>query len=143
MTMPCLKLQDYCSQCPWVLDRPLSTHASTRDFWTLTDKCGLVSCGVTAPFSWILMHRFCMCPSESLESLLCSIMTFYWLEIAFSPSGIKIYYMFVIHLYGYIILAGHILYYIYVIYLHDTFFWHGNFFCNLLLQNFNQDFVLH
>ena len=26
-------------------------------------KSGLVSCGVTAPFSWVLVHtRFCLCP---------------------------------------------------------------------------------
>ena len=126
MTMPaCLKLQDYCSQCPWVLDRPLSTHASTRDFWTLTDKCGLVSCGVTAPFSWILVCTGFVCAlQESLESLLCSIMTFYWLNNIFPPSGIKIHYMFVIHLYGYIILACHI----FILYLCYLFTWYFFFF---------------
>ena len=43
--------------------RPLSTHASTRDFWTLTSKSGSVSCGVATPFSWVLVcTRFCLCP---------------------------------------------------------------------------------
>ena len=42
---------------------PLMTHTSTGDFWKLTGKSGSVSCGVTAPFSWVLMHTsFCLCP---------------------------------------------------------------------------------
>ena len=36
---------------------------SPPDFWTLLGKSGSVSCGVTAPFSWVLVHtRFCLCP---------------------------------------------------------------------------------
>ena len=43
--------------------RPLSTHASAWDSWKLTVKSGSVSCAVTAPFSWVLVHtRFCLCP---------------------------------------------------------------------------------
>ena len=39
------------------------------DSWTLPGKSGSVSCGVTAPFSWVLVGtRFCLCPSESLFS---------------------------------------------------------------------------
>ena len=39
------------------------THASARASWTLTGKSESVSCGVTAPFSWVLMHTsFCLCP---------------------------------------------------------------------------------
>ena len=34
----------------------MSTHAYTGDSWTLTGKSGLVSCGVTTPFFWVLMH---------------------------------------------------------------------------------------
>ena len=41
-----------CTQCPQPCSRPLLTHASTRDSWTLTGKSGSVSCGFTAPFSW-------------------------------------------------------------------------------------------
>ena len=33
---------------------PPPTHTSTRDSWTLTRKSGPVSCGFTAPFSWVL-----------------------------------------------------------------------------------------
>ena len=52
-----------CTQCPQPCSRPPLTHASTRDSWTLTGKSGLVSCGVTAPFSWFLIHtRFRLCP---------------------------------------------------------------------------------
>ena len=55
--------QHCCIQCPWPHGSPLSTHASTGDSWTLTSKSGSVSCGVTAPFSWVLVHtRFCLYP---------------------------------------------------------------------------------
>ena len=38
-------------------------HLSTRDSWTPLGKSGSVSCGITAPFSWVLVHtRFCLCP---------------------------------------------------------------------------------
>ena len=52
-----------CTQCPQPCSRLLPTHASVRDFWTLSCKSGSVSCGVTAPFSWVLVHTsFCLCP---------------------------------------------------------------------------------
>ena len=55
--------QHYSIQCPWPCSRPLSTHASAGDSWTLTGKSGSVSCGVTAPFSWVLVHTtFCLRP---------------------------------------------------------------------------------
>ena len=51
------------TQCPWPYSRSPPTHASAGDSWTLTGKSGLVSCGVTAPFSWVLVcTRFCSCP---------------------------------------------------------------------------------
>ena len=42
------------------------------DSWTLPGKSGSVSCGVTAPFSWVLVHtKFCLCPPKrSLEKTL-------------------------------------------------------------------------
>ena len=53
------------------------THASARDSWTLTGKSGSVYCGVTPPFSWILVHtRFCLCPSRVCSPVLCK---FWWL----------------------------------------------------------------
>ena len=51
------------TQCPQSCNRPPLTHASARDSWTLPGKSGSVSCGVTAPFSWVLVHTgFCLCP---------------------------------------------------------------------------------
>ena len=50
------------TQYPQACSRRLLTHASTGDFWTLMGKSGSVSCGVTAPFSWALVHiRFYLC----------------------------------------------------------------------------------
>ena len=52
-----------CTQCPRCCSRPLSTQASAGDSWTLLGMSGSVSYGVTAPFSWVLVHtRFCLCP---------------------------------------------------------------------------------
>ena len=43
--------------------RPPLIHSSTGDSWILPGKSGSVSCGVTALFSWVLVHtRFCLCP---------------------------------------------------------------------------------
>ena len=53
----------YHSQNPCPRSSPLLTHTSTVDSWTLPGKSGSVSCGVTAPFSQVLVHaRFCLCP---------------------------------------------------------------------------------
>ena len=54
----------YCyTQCPQPCSRPLLTHTSTGNSWTLIGKSGSVSCGVTAPFSWVLVHAmFCLFP---------------------------------------------------------------------------------
>ena len=44
------------------------------DSWTLTGKSGSVSCGVTAPFSWVLacMHKlFVRVLQESISPVLC------------------------------------------------------------------------
>ena len=55
-----------CTQCPGPCRRPPSTHASTIDSWTLAGKSGSVSCGVTAPFSWVLVCTgFCLCPPRA------------------------------------------------------------------------------
>ena len=53
----------HCVQCPWPCNRPLSTHAFTRDSRTLTGRSGSAYCGDTASFSWLLAHtRFYLCP---------------------------------------------------------------------------------
>ena len=44
------------TQCPQPCSRPPPTDASTGGSWTLMGKSGSVSCGVTAPFSWVLVH---------------------------------------------------------------------------------------
>ena len=55
------------TQCPWPCTRPLLPHASAADAWTLTGKSGSVSCGVTAPFSSVLVHaRVLFVPSKSV-----------------------------------------------------------------------------
>ena len=48
---------------------PLMTHASAGDPPVLAGGFVSVSCGVTAPFLWVLVHtKFCLCP-PSLESV--------------------------------------------------------------------------
>ena len=51
---------------PQPCSRPPPNHTSAGDFWTLTGKSGSVSCGVTAPFSWVLVHKVLFVPSKSL-----------------------------------------------------------------------------
>ena len=71
-----------CTQCPRPCSRPLLTHASAGDSWTLTGMSGSVSCGVTAPFSWVLVHTsFFVCvPSKSLFPVSCvsSVIKSHW-----------------------------------------------------------------
>ena len=60
--IPCM----YCyTQYPQPCSRPPLTLASTSDSWTPTGKSGTVSCGVIAPFSWVLVHKVVV-PSKSL-----------------------------------------------------------------------------
>ena len=60
------------TQCPQPCRRPTPTHTSTRDSWTLTGKSESVSCGITAPFSWVLGYtRFCLCPPIVYFPILC------------------------------------------------------------------------
>ena len=55
-------LQKVLCVCPQPCSRPLPTHASTGDSWTLLDKSGSVSCGVSAPFlgSWCTQGSVCV-----------------------------------------------------------------------------------
>ena len=67
--IPCTQCH---TQCPQPCSRPLLTHTSTRDSWTLTGKSGSVSCEVTAPFSWVLVcTRFVCTLQESVSPVLC------------------------------------------------------------------------
>ena len=53
---------DCYTQCPKACSRPPLTHTSAGDSWTLTGKSGSVSYGVTALFSWVLVHTtLCLC----------------------------------------------------------------------------------
>ena len=62
---PCMYCYTQCLQ-PW--SRPPLTHASPVDSWTHPGKSGSVSCGVTAPFSWVLVHtRSVYAPQESIS----------------------------------------------------------------------------
>ena len=56
---------------------PPLTPASARDSWTLTGKSGPVSCGVTAPSSWVLVHKVLSVPSKSLFPVLCKFWQLY------------------------------------------------------------------
>ena len=63
--VPC---RHYWTQCLWTCSRPLLILASTGDSWTLIGKSRSVSCGVTAPFSWVLVHKkFCLHLLESVS----------------------------------------------------------------------------
>ena len=56
--IPCMYSYTHCPQ-------PCSRlpHASAGDSWILTGNSGSVSCGVTAPLSWVLVHTgLCLCP---------------------------------------------------------------------------------
>ena len=65
------------TQCPQPCSRPPPTHISAGDSWTLMDKSGSVSCGVSAPFACVLVHtRFCLCPPGSVFPVLCKL---WWL----------------------------------------------------------------
>ena len=51
------------TQCPQPCSSPPLTHASPRYSWTVMDKSGSISCRVTAPFSWVMVHtRFRLSP---------------------------------------------------------------------------------
>ena len=55
-------------RCPQPCSRPPAIHTSAGDPWTPMGKSGSVSCGVTAPFSWVLVHTsFCLYLQESVS----------------------------------------------------------------------------
>ena len=56
------------TQCPQLYNRSPPVNVSARDSWTLTGKYGSVSCGVTTPFSWVLVcTRLCLCPPRGWQ----------------------------------------------------------------------------
>ena len=50
--VPCMHCY---TQCPQPCSGPKLTHVFSKDSWTLSGKSGSVSCGVTAPFSQVLV----------------------------------------------------------------------------------------
>ena len=72
--IPCM----YCySPCPQTCIRPPPTHTFTGDSWTPTGKSGSVSFGVTAPFSWVLVHKVLLCPPRVYFPVLCKFWHLY------------------------------------------------------------------
>ena len=66
------------TQCPQPCSRPQLTHTSAGDSWTLMGKSGSVSCGVTAPFSWVLCAQAFVCALQELVSpVLCKFWRLY------------------------------------------------------------------
>ena len=59
------------TQCPQPCSRLPPVHTSAGGSWTLMGKSGSVSCGVTAPFSWVLVcTRFCLCSPSVFSPVL-------------------------------------------------------------------------
>ena len=68
----------YCyTQCPQPCSRLPPTHTSTGDSWTFLAKSGSVSCGVTASFSWVLVHKVLLCPPRDYFPVLCKFWQLY------------------------------------------------------------------
>ena len=66
-----LRLPVVLQSVPWPQGRSLLTHTYAGDSWTLTGKSGSVFCGVSAPFSWVLVHtKFCWALQESVSPVL-------------------------------------------------------------------------
>ena len=66
-----------CTQWPQPCSKPPPTHASTADSWTLMGKSGSVSCVITAPFSWVLMHKVLFVPPRVCFPVLCKFWQLY------------------------------------------------------------------
>ena len=62
---------------PPTLQQATTTHASTGDSQTPTGQSGTVSFGVTALFSWVLVHKVLLCPPRVYFPLLCKFWQLY------------------------------------------------------------------
>ena len=65
------------SPCPQPCSRPPPTHASTGDSRTPTGKSRAISCGATALFFWVLVHKVLLCPLRVYFSVLCKFWQLY------------------------------------------------------------------
>ena len=62
---------------PPALQQATADPCLCGDSWTLTGKSGTLSCGVAAPFSWVLLRSgFCLCLLRVCIQVLCK---FWWL----------------------------------------------------------------
>ena len=67
-----------CTQCAQTSSRPLLTHASTGDSWTLVGKSWSISCGVTVPFPGSSCAQAFVCAlQESVSAVLCKFWRLY------------------------------------------------------------------
>ena len=48
-----------------------------RDSWTHTGNSGTVFCGVTDPFSWVLVHKVLLCPHKVHFPVMCKVWQLY------------------------------------------------------------------
>ena len=64
------------SVSPTVQQAATDPH-STWDSQTSTGKSRTVSCGVTAPFSWVLVHKVLLCPPRVCFPVLCKFWQLY------------------------------------------------------------------
>ena len=73
--VPCMHC---CTQCSQPSSRPPLIHVFAADFWTLLGKSGSVFCGVTTPFSRVLVcTSFCLCPPRVYFPVLCKFWLLY------------------------------------------------------------------
>ena len=66
--VPCMHC---CTQCPQPCSRTPLTHTSSGDSWTLMASLGQSFVGVTAPFSWVLVHTSSVCALQESVSQSC------------------------------------------------------------------------
>ena len=77
-----------CCQCPSPCGEHLPMHASTGDPPGLAGRSGSASCGITAPFIWVLMHTgFCLCCPPRVESLFSPVL---WKSCKHIPLTFKV-----------------------------------------------------
>ena len=73
--IPCMYC---CTHCPQLCSRPPPAHASAGDSWILKGRSGSDSCGITAPFSCVLLYMgFCLCPPSVYFPVLCKCWQLY------------------------------------------------------------------
>ena len=62
---------------PQPYSRPPPTHALAGNSWTPTGKSRTVSCWVTVPLSWVLVHKVLLCPPRVYFPVLCEFWQLY------------------------------------------------------------------